>query len=258
MKYKAVITDLDGTAVDSPNQKEATKRLADAVHQLESTGIKVCAATGRAQSFAMPVLKTMGLTHPAIVTGGTVIMDPVSGAELWKCGLSKEQITQITSILKPFNYKYLWNDYTEDDYLKGGWPLKDFNDFDDTYFFEIVFVPNDEGDALIEALSGVQGIVVTRVTAQRPETNDYHITNAAATKEHAIYELEKIIGVDKSEMIGIGDGHNDLHLFKAVGLKVAMSNAVDDLKSAADKIIGDVKNDGLAAYFEELVKGEEL
>jgi hydroxymethylpyrimidine pyrophosphatase-like HAD family hydrolase len=123
--------------------------------------------------------------------------------------------------------------------------------------FEVVFVPNDEAREVANLLLHVEGIAVTLVTAQRNGMNDIHITNAAATKEHAIYELEKILGIDKNDMIGVGDGHNDLHLFKAVGHKVAMGNAVEELKQAADEIIGDVKFDGLAVYFEKLAKGDE-
>lgn len=54
-------------------------------------------------------------------------------------------------------------------------------------------------------------------------------------------------------MIGIGDGANDIHLFNAVGLKVAMGNAVPSLKEKADIVIGHVTDDGLAQYFEDLV-----
>lgn len=256
MQYKAVITDLDGTAVDSPKDKVASRRLATAIAELDRLGIRVCAATGRAPSFAMSMLRSMNLKDPAIVSGGTKIIDPITGSELWTCGLSESQIRQITNKLEPFPYKYLWNDSTEEDYLSGGWELKKFNEWEGVYFFEVCFVPHDEVMNLVNALSDIDGIAVTVVVAQRTGTNDIHVTNSVATKEHAIYELEKMIGVEKNEMIGIGDGHNDLHLFNAVGYKVAMGNAVNELKQVADKVIGYVTDDGLAEYFEELAGGK--
>lgn len=255
MKYRAIITDLDGTALDSPVEKVVSKRLADAVTALEGQGVKVCGATGRAETFAKPVVASMGLRHPVIVSGGTRIVDPVSGHELWSCGLSPEQLKKVTEVLQPTSYGFLWNDSTEDDYLNGGWPISRFTEYESTYFFEVCFVPYNEVRGLVDLLlTSVEGIAVTVVNAQRPNMNDLHITNEAATKEHAVYELEKMIGVTKEEMIGVGDGHNDIHLFKAVGYKVAMGNAVQDLKDAADEVIGSVQEDGLARYFEDLLK----
>lgn len=257
MKYKAIITDLDGTALDSPGEKVVSERLAGAVNTLELQGIKVCAATGRSEAFAKPVLDSMKLRHPVIISGGTRIIDPVSGYELWSCGLSQTSLDQIVKILEDTPYSFLWNDYKEDDYLEGGWSIERFNSDTPTYFFEICFIPHDEVEELVTLLKAVDDIAVTVVVAQRTGMNDIHITHQAATKEHAIYELEKIINVSKEEMIGVGDGHNDLHLFKAVGYKVAMGNAVPELKEAADEVIGDINEDGLARYFESLLKEEK-
>lgn len=257
MKYKAIITDLDGTALDSPEQKVSSQRLALAVSKLEARGIKVCAATGRAESFAYPVLASMQLTQPAIIAGGTRIIEPVKKNELWCCGLSSSQMHEIVLKMKKIPYKFLWNDSTEDDYLNGGWSIQDYNSFEDTYFFEICFVPQSKIEEILTLLKNIDGIAVTVVVSQRANMNDIHITNRLATKEHAIYELEKIIGVEKSEMIGVGGGHNDLHLFSAVGYKVAMGNAVSQLKAAADEVIDTVQDDGLALYFERLEKEME-
>lgn len=255
MNYKAIITDLDGTALDSPREKTVSTRLANAVTALESRGVKVCAATGRAETFAKLVLESMGLRHPAIIAGGTRIIDPITGKDIWSCGLSRNQLDALVLTLKDVDYGFLWNDSTENDYLEGGWAIDTFAEFDSTYFFEVCFVPQSEVKMLVDMIvANVKGVAVTVVNAQRPNTNDIHITNKAATKEHAIYELEKIIGVSKDDMIGVGDGHNDLHLFEAVSHKVAMGNAVDELKAAADEVIGSVADDGLAIYFEHLLK----
>lgn len=254
MKYKAIITDLDGTAVDSPRVKLASERLATAVLRLEELGVRVCAATGRAPTFAKIMLESMNLHGPAIVAGGTKIIDPTTGEDLWVCGLSGQQLSAIKQKAQHLSYGFLWNDSTEEDYLSGGWKIDLLHEDEEVYFFEICFVPDNKLQGVIRQLEGIAGVAVTVVVAQKPGTYDLHITNKAATKEHAIYELEKIIGVDKADMIGIGDGHNDLHLYDAVGYKVAMDNAVPELKQAADKIIGSVQEDGLAVYFEEVAK----
>lgn len=253
MKFKAVIIDLDGTAVDSPIQKVVTDRLAKATLELQSTGVIVCAATGRGQMFAKPVIESMNLKCPSILSGGTRIVD-TEGNELWRCELNSIQLESIKKTLVNFSYNCIWNDYPEEQYLNGGWNIERLEPSKNVYLFEVIFIPHDEVAAIVSSLQKIEGIAVTKVTAQREGTNDLHITHASATKEHAIYELEKILGIDKSEMIGIGDGHNDIHLFNAVGYKVAMGNAVQDLKEEADEVIGNVNDDGLALYFEKLTK----
>lgn len=76
------------------------------------------------------------------------------------------------------------------------------------------------------------------------------MTHKFATKEHAIAEVLTSLGISKEDAIGVGDGDNDLHLFSAVGYKVAMGNAGPNLKVAADWIAPSVDEDGLAEVIE--------
>lgn len=62
-----------------------------------------------------------------------------------------------------------------------------------------------------------------------------------------------MIDIKKDEIIGVGDGYNDLALFEAVGLKVAMGNGVEELKAKADYITKHVDKDGLADVIEKFV-----
>ena len=116
----------------------------------------------------------------------------------------------------------------------------------------ILFVPPAEARRVMESFRHIPGIACTLALAQKPGFNDLLVTNSKATNEQAIAKLLEILGTTPENTIGIGDGHNDLHLFKAVGQKVAMGNAVEELKDAADLVIGSVSDDGLAKYLERL------
>jgi len=59
--------------------------------------------------------------------------------------------------------------------------------------------------------------------------------------------------ISREEIIGIGDHYNDFPLLMACGLKVAMGNAVDDLKAIADYIAPSVEKDGVADVIDRFV-----
>jgi hypothetical protein len=253
-KQKAIIFDIDGTAIDSPEQKVPTVRLFNAVRSLEDN-FYMCAATGRVWSFAKPVLKGMRLQDPCIISGGTQICQPETGKIIWQCELEPDDLAAILSIAKQFPaQKILYNDHTDDDYLHGGQDPMTLNITEPVYFFNIKLVPQAIATEIAGKLAEIPGISCMKIVSQLPGLDDIHITNAQATKEHAVAELLKFLGVDTKDTIGVGDGHNDMHLFNAVNHRVAMSNGVDELKAAADEIIGSVSDDGFAAYLEQLAK----
>ena len=152
------------------------------------------------------------------------------------------------------DYLVIYNEYTEDDYLNGGTPPGEVKLNHPVYLLEQKFIPKDIGPEIIAKLSAIEGISCTLVTAMRPGMVDIHVTNRDATKEHTVARLLDLIGVDKKDTIGFGDGHNDIHLFNAVGYKVAMDNSVLELKEMADEIIGHVIDDSFAEYLEKLAR----
>lgn len=251
-KSKAIIFDIDGTAIDSPTQKIPTERLVEAVRKVEKTYF-LCAATGRVWTFAEPVLKGMELVDPSIISSGTQICDPKTGEIFWQTNIDEKDVEKVISVLRRFpDFKVLYNDYREEDYLFGGISPEELSINEPAYFIEQIFIPEDKASDVVSALSEIEGITCTMVVAQRPGYKDLHITNRLATKEHAIAELLRILKIDRSDTIGIGDGHNDIHVFNAVEHKVAMENAVDELKGMADEVIGSVRQDGMAGYLEKL------
>jgi len=252
MKNKAIIIDLDGVVVDSPSQKIPSKELIQAAMFLKDR-YYLCAATGRVWSFTKSILKTLKLTDPCIISAGTQICNPTTGKILWQKALSNKALNQVIKLLKQHSeYKLLFNDSTADDYFYGGISPEDFSFKGPVYVLNQTFVPIKIAQEIHGKLNEIKGVACVMATAQRPGCKDLHIVNRAATKEQAVKKLLKMIGVKKRNTIGIGDGPNDIHLFNAVGYKVAMDNAVRELKDIADEVIGSVREDGLVDYFKKL------
>jgi hypothetical protein len=253
MKSKAIIFDLDGTAVDSPIQKLPSEKLVDSIDKLH-TQYYLSSATGRVWTFAKSLLQSLKLVDPCIISAGTQICDPKTGQILWQKNLDDQVLKKVISLLCKYpDYKLLFNDNDEHEYFYGGINPKDFATSKSVYFLEQVFVPDALAIEIHAKASQIPDLTCVMVVAQKQGTRDLHFINSQATKEHAVAELLKIIKIKKSDTIGIGDGHNDIHLFNAVHHKVAMGNAVDDLKNIADEVIGSVSQDGLAGYFESLI-----
>ena len=52
-------------------------------------------------------------------------------------------------------------------------------------------------------------------------------------------------GLDRSEIMAFGDGENDIDMLRFAGIGVAMGNAADPVKAAADYVTDTIDNDGV-------------
>lgn len=77
-----------------------------------------------------------------------------------------------------------------------------------------------------------------------------------ATKFNGVLEVAKEFNISKSEIIAFGDDINDKEMLLNVGLGVAMSNSVDEIKIIADYFCDTNDNDGVAKRLDEFVMME--
>ena len=78
-------------------------------------------------------------------------------------------------------------------------------------------------------------------------------SNPEASKYCAVKFLQKYWGFKDDEILTIGDQNNDIALLEAGGIRVAMGNATNELKSVADYITDTVYNDGFILAMEKYV-----
>lgn len=74
------------------------------------------------------------------------------------------------------------------------------------------------------------------------------ITSKTATKRNALSKFAEFFNVDISDVIAFGDDTNDIHMIKAAGVGIAMGNAIDKVKCAADFVCDTNDNDGVAKW----------
>lgn len=72
------------------------------------------------------------------------------------------------------------------------------------------------------------------------------------TKAHAVNTLLEHLGADRADTIAFGDAVVDIPMSEACAVGVAMGQAPDAVKEAADLVTADVEDDGLAKAFDQL------
>ncbi|MGB2754236.1 MAG: HAD family hydrolase [Phycisphaerae bacterium] len=66
--------------------------------------------------------------------------------------------------------------------------------------------------------------------------------------------LERL-GVAASETVAVGDDENDRAMFRVAALRVAVGNAIDSLKQAADVVLDSPNGEGVVAFIRERILG---
>lgn len=78
--------------------------------------------------------------------------------------------------------------------------------------------------------------------------------NSGVSKGKAIEFIAEYCGISTTEIVGFGDGMNDMPLIRTAGFGVAMGNAFPEVKAAADYVTSTNNEDGVAKVIEQLEK----
>lgn len=81
------------------------------------------------------------------------------------------------------------------------------------------------------------------------------IFSCHTSKGTALSALISYLGIQKEEVACIGDGENDLAMFEAAGLRLAMGNGVKKLKERADYILPSNEQNGVSAAVKTYILG---
>jgi len=79
-----------------------------------------------------------------------------------------------------------------------------------------------------------------------------HINSSGINKAAGFKHVMKMLGIDKSDVISIGDSATDVPLFELAGLSVAVGNALDDVKSKATMTVDAHAGDGVIEALEKI------
>lgn len=269
MAYRLIATDIDGTLAaemdDTPKgeTRVISPRTLRAIARLKELGLTFTLATGRSLLGMRAFLPLVGAETPVIsFNGGAVVK--ASGEILYERRLSMDCSRRILALgweLAPSIV--VWDgDQVYTDRLSA--------DIDRYQTFNNVQVQLVERDALTRISaskmiwfdsSGGVGKILDTLRGLDTSGFDYFTSHmsfiefvaAGVSKGSALKKIGEILGVRREEIIAVGDGMNDLSMIEYAGLGVAMGNAGERVKAAADYVTGTVQQDGLAQVIEKFM-----
>ena len=246
MKYKALFLDLDGTTIPNGVDSLPSVRVTEAIH-LAKDKIHVCLATSRPLYKAKYIIDHLDLSGVCIVSGGTQIYDPVRKKIMKEVMLDKEALAPIISVAKRYSLDF--------GILTGRGDVrhKKITAHDTLLGVYLPVIPTDTVSEVEHELKQIPRVSVHKMPSWEKGYVSLDVTDIHATKLHGILTVQKILHVKKEEIIGVGDSYNDFPLLMASGLKIAMGNAINELKSIADFIAPSVDDDGVAVVIEKFI-----
>ena len=263
---KLFVSDIDGTILVSG--KKISARNIQAVQKMVAAGITVTIATGRMYRAALPIAKELGVNVPIITYNGALIKS-VAGEILHSEYFPADLILQVVNFFEKQNW-YLQN-YSNDALF---YPFRTkYTDLYETVQkiqgTEIGWQGLRERTEKVCKLLGINANLsetLERVEILKAEFGEkisitkshpqfIEISLPGVSKAAAVKILAEKFGVQKSEIMAIGDSDNDLPMLQAAGQSVAMGNASDEIKNACTFVTSNCENDGYADAVEKFVFG---
>ncbi|GFP74709.1 sugar-phosphatase [Clostridium fungisolvens] len=263
--YKLLALDLDGTLLN--NNGEISKANAKAIELAKEKGIKVVLATGRPIDGIKNYISQLNLLEDDYVVAfnGALVQKTRDKTVIGRKGLTISDLNKIYELSKKLNVNiHIHTDkecitpkiskYSLFEAKLNSIPLKEigFEDLQgDTVINKIMFIDEEQ---IIDKISGlIDEEFHDEYTVVRSLPYFLEFLNKEVNKGIGVKMLANSLGISMDEVICIGDHENDIHMIQYAGLGVAMGNAVDSLKNAADYITKSNEENGVAHVIEKFI-----
>ena len=275
MKIRAVLMDMDGTLLGK-SQVAVSARNMKAVQAALDKGVHVIPCTGRVYDMLPPQLLSQRGLRYIVTSHGARAYDCQTGESIYEDLIPAEEAARLLSFLEG---KGLYNEiaanatiYFEKAVMEP-LPMELVPEHHVWYVRDNCYTAVEspaahfrQEDIGVEKMNiygipeALQQEVYDFVTASgfightRPGAGpNLEFLHKGLDKLRAVETILERLGVSYEETLAIGDSSSDLAIIKACGIGVAMGNAPDNIKAAADYVTDLNTRDGLAKAFEKFV-----
>jgi len=262
MSIKMIVTDLDDTFLDSNCRISDINRAA--AQAAMDKGIAFVIATGRMYRSALAIANDLGVKLPIISyegahtawPNGDILrhrtLDLPTAQEIIDLGL-REGFSVQTYVSDTLVCSYI-NHHVAQYAIVSNVPAMAVGDLAawlDREPTKILFCGDDDHTARVWEEQRATFAGRACITKSKPFFLEF--TDIQATKGLALSHLAAEFGFAKEEIMVCGDNYNDLSLFEAAGLKIAVGNAAPSLKEQADYITSTCDENGVGRAIEKFV-----
>jgi 5-amino-6-(5-phospho-D-ribitylamino)uracil phosphatase len=259
--------DVDGTLLDGAHRLRTEVK--EAVNRLAATGCAVALATARGPQAVVEIVQQFAFAPSLICFSGGWIgeLDSTSmrpaNVRLDRrlpVDIARSIVSQaINQGVEPnvftpdtWRVRKLTDEIVEETRIVNLQPLvSDELLADDIEPSKIMLISRLE--AADEALLPIERSIQSISTVTFSKRNYLEILPVGVNKAKAVAALSKFLSVDLSEAAAIGDGLNDLEMLSEAGFAIAMGNASDRVKAAADLVVGSNNEAGVAQAVNEIL-----
>ena len=271
---RLLVLDIDGTLAGQSNQ--ISPRVLDAIRQVQQRGIEVAIATGRMYQSALRFHQTVASTLPLMAYQGAYIKHPQTQTLHRHTPLPRHLALEILALLAPLESQQELSIHL---YIDDQLHVRAIIDDTEAYAARSGIRPIAAGDltrflqrnAAIETTKlltlsnniGLLSDILDKLSQRYPDTDLYltrsveyfvEATHPQANKGEAVrYLAEDLLDLKPDQVMTVGDNFNDLEMLHYAGLGVAMGDAPDPVKQAADWVTPGVEQDGVAVALEQFL-----
>ncbi|MCB4208918.1 HAD family hydrolase [Arthrobacter sp. UM1] len=256
--------DVDGTLVN--HHGDMSHGVSQAGTALAAGGDHVVVATGRGLYAALPIAQEFGIERGYIVAsngGVTARLDPELDGGL-------EVLERVTfrpgRVILALREQLPSAHFAVEDEHGEYWSTLEFQDrsfgvqaktlpieqlAEKTAVRVVVFSTDASAEEFGQA---VESIGLHGVTYSVGWTAWLDIAASGTTKASALENLRRKLQVEPENTVSIGDGRNDIEMLEWAARGVAMGQAPEEVKAAADEVTEEVDDDGAARILREYIR----
>lgn len=267
MGYKLIAMDLDGTL--NNDQKVITEKTKAALMAAQRKGIRLALASARPSPGLFKERDILRLQdHKGILMSynGGRIVDAETGKVLFETSMDLEETKQVLRKLEDLPVTPILDDgvqfyVTDKNGYKVDYECKNNNMLcsevgnlaDFLTFAPIKILMSVQPEELAEVQKQIADFLPESLTVVQTAAFYLEVIPRIINKGQGIRDICKVLGIEPTEVVSFGDAANDIPMLEAAGMGVAMGNAQEAVKQAADMVTLSNNEDGIAVALEKLL-----